>query len=235
TLWFCLHLAGAVVSPLLLLAAFGCAAVLGLVSLIPGGFGVMDGVLLLALTAAGVPQGRVGAGLFLFRIVYYLLPMLAGLWLGGGMLAQRVPALARWRVRLAENPLLAVLGVPAGALAEFGVRILALLTFGAGVLLLVSALLPSLHHRMLHASSALALPVLALAVLAALTPPFSLNVFARPLALALLPAPVPASDPLGVPLDAPVPPLPFMALTLVCAAVLGWAVTFPGVKASCNR
>ena len=158
TLWFCLHLAGAVVSPLLLLAAFGCAAVLGLVSLIPGGFGVMDGVLLLALTAAGVPQGRVGAGLFLFRIVYYLLPMLAGLWLGGGMLAQRVPALARWRVRLAENPLLAVLGVPAGALAEFGVRILALLTFGAGVLLLVSALLPSLHHRMLHASSALALP-----------------------------------------------------------------------------
>ncbi|EQD64417.1 membrane protein [mine drainage metagenome] len=128
--------------------------------MIPGGLGVFDGLLLLALSAAGVPVGAAGAGLFLFRVVYYLLPMLLALWLGAGMLAQRMPALTRLRERMAAHPLIELLVVPAGYLANFGIRVLALLTFGAGVLLLISAALPSLHQRFLHAAGFISMPVL---------------------------------------------------------------------------
>lgn len=151
TLWLCLDLAGAHIALLPLLAAFGAAATLGLVSMIPGGLGVFDGLLLLALSAAGVPVNAAGAGLFLFRVVYYLLPMLLALWLGAGMLAQRMPALTRLRERLAAHPLIELLVVPAGYLANLGIRVLALLTFGAGMLLLIAAALPSLHQRIVHA------------------------------------------------------------------------------------
>ncbi len=151
TLWLCLALAGAHIGPFALLAAFGAAATLGLVSMIPGGLGVFDGLLLLALTSAGIPVGTAAAGLFLFRVVYYLLPMLLALWLGAGMLAQRMPALTRLRERMTAHPLIELLVVPAGYLANFGIRMLALLTFGAGVLLLIAAALPSLHQRIVHA------------------------------------------------------------------------------------
>jgi len=146
-LWFCLTLAGAHVSATVLLGAYTGAAVLGLASMIPGGFGVFDGLLLLALSAAGVPGENITAGLILFRVVYYLLPLLLALWLGAGMLAQRVPALTRARTRLAGHPLFAVLGLPVSLLGNLGVRLLAYLTFFAGALQLATTAIPSLHER----------------------------------------------------------------------------------------
>ncbi len=148
SLWVCLTLAGAQVSATVLLGAYAGAAVLGLASMIPGGFGVFDGLLLLALTAAGVPGENVTAGLILFRVVYYLLPLLAALWLGAGMLAQRMPALSRARARLAAHPLFGVLGLPVSLLGNLGVRLLAWLTFAAGALQLVTTAIPALHERM---------------------------------------------------------------------------------------
>ncbi|HET6905963.1 MAG TPA: lysylphosphatidylglycerol synthase domain-containing protein, partial [Rhodanobacteraceae bacterium] len=148
-LWLCLTLAGAQVDAMTLLGAYTGAAVLGLASMIPGGFGVFDGLLLLALSAAGVPGENITAGLILFRVVYYLLPLLAALWLGAGMLAQRVPALTRARVRLAAHPLFAVLGLPVSLLGNLGVRLLAYLTFFAGALQLITTAIPSLHERVI--------------------------------------------------------------------------------------
>ncbi|HXS73083.1 MAG TPA: bifunctional lysylphosphatidylglycerol flippase/synthetase MprF [Rhodanobacteraceae bacterium] len=149
SLWLCLTLAGAQVDATVLLGAYTGAAVLGLASMIPGGFGVFDGLLLLALTAAGVPGENVTAGLILFRVTYYLLPLLTALWLGAGMLAQRVPALTRARARLAAHPLFAVLGLPASLLGNLGVRLLAYLTFAAGTLQLITTAIPSLHERVI--------------------------------------------------------------------------------------
>ena len=160
TLWLCLELAGAHVGMVELTLAFGAAATLGLVSMIPGGLGVFDGLLLLALHAAGVPVGAAGAGLFLFRVVYYLLPMLLALWLGAGMLTQRMPALTRLRERLAGHPLIELMVVPGGYIANFGIRVLALLTFGAGLLLLTAAALPGLHQRFAHMADVLGAPLL---------------------------------------------------------------------------
>ncbi len=158
TLWLCLRLAGAQVGIVELSLAFGAAATLGLVSMIPGGLGVFDGLLLLALAGSGVPLAAAGAGLFLFRVVYYLLPMLLALWLGAGMLTQRMPALTRLRERLAGHPLIELLVVPGGYIAGIGIRMLALLTFGAGMLLLAAAAMPSLHQRVLGAVALVGVP-----------------------------------------------------------------------------
>ncbi|HOV58655.1 MAG TPA: bifunctional lysylphosphatidylglycerol flippase/synthetase MprF [Rhodanobacteraceae bacterium] len=147
TLYACLYVSGAHVKPGLLLGAFTGASVLGLVSLVPGGLGVFDGLVLLSLTSAGYDQPQVLSGLFLFRIAYYLLPLFVGLYAGSGMLAARLPALVRLRERLAGQPLFGLLDLPATLLANLGMRLLALFTFAAGVLQLASAAIPTVHEQ----------------------------------------------------------------------------------------
>ena len=142
-LWACLYLSGAHVKPPLLLAAFAGASVLGLASQVPGGLGVFDGLILIALKQAGFDQPVILSGLVLFRVAYYLLPLLVGLFVGSEMFTQNSPLVARLRTRLARHPLFGLLGLPALLLADFGTRILAVLTFGAGALLLASAAMPS--------------------------------------------------------------------------------------------
>ncbi len=156
TLYVCLNVAGAAVTPLELLGAFAGASVLGLVSLVPGGLGVFDGLLLLALGQTH-DQAAIVSGLFLFRLAYYLLPLFVGLYLGSGLLVDRLPQLARLRERLAGHPLYGLLQLPAGLLADLGIRLLAIFTFAAGVLLLASAAIPGLHDRLRAAGQYLSL------------------------------------------------------------------------------
>ena len=146
-LYGCLYLSGAHVKVGPMLASFAAAQTLGLLSLIPGGFGVFDGLMLLALTHAGYDSSATLSGLFLFRIAYYLLPLLAGLSVGSGMLTERLPAFARVAARLRSHPVFSVLGLPASLLAGFGIRVLAVLTFGAGLVLLASAAIPAVHEH----------------------------------------------------------------------------------------
>jgi phosphatidylglycerol lysyltransferase len=154
-LYACLYLAGAHVKPGPLLGSFAGAQVLGLVSLVPGGLGVFDGLMLVALTSGGYDQGAVAAGLFLFRIAYYLLPLLVALYVGSGSVAQQMPILARAFGRLRAHPLFGVLGLPAGLLAGLGIRVLAALTFLAGLVLLASAAIPAVHERVVTARAVL--------------------------------------------------------------------------------
>lgn len=147
TLYACIYLAGEHVKPGLLLGAFTGAGVLGLVSQIPGGLGVFDGLILLALGQAGYDKASIVAGLLLFRIVYYLLPLLGAIYLGSEMLTARLSLLARLRARLAGHPLFGVLGLPATLLADLGTRVLAILTFGAGAMQLASAAIPSVSEH----------------------------------------------------------------------------------------
>ena len=159
TLYACLYLSGAHVKPGLMLGAFAGATTLGLVSLVPGGLGVFDGLMLLALTEAGYDHAPVVSGLVLFRIAYYLLPLLGSLYLGSEMLSQRLPLVNRLRQRLAGHPLFGVLGLPVTLLADLGTRLLAVLTFGAGAMQLASAAMPSVaeHIEVVRAN----LPILA--------------------------------------------------------------------------
>jgi phosphatidylglycerol lysyltransferase len=146
-LYACLYLCGAHVKPGLLLGAFTGASVLGLVSLVPGGLGVFDGLILLALTNAGHEQNSIVSGLILFRIAYYLLPLFLGLYLGSGTLARQLPGLTRLGERLRDHPVFGVIGLPASLIADLGMRLLAILTFAAGALQLVSAAMPSVYEH----------------------------------------------------------------------------------------
>jgi len=159
TLYTCIYLSGEHVKPGLLLGSFAGAGVLGLVSQVPGGLGVFDGLILLALTEAGYDKASVFSGLLLFRISYYLVPLLVALYMGSEMLSTRLPLLVRLRSRLAGHPLFGVIGLPVTLIADFGTRLLAVLTFGAGALQLMSAAIPSVseHIEVVRAT----LPVLA--------------------------------------------------------------------------
>ncbi|MGQ9658885.1 MAG: bifunctional lysylphosphatidylglycerol flippase/synthetase MprF [Thermochromatium sp.] len=147
--WCCLAATGAPIAPGLFLAAFTFAATLGIVSLIPGGIGVFDVALLVILTGTGAPAEASAAGVLIFRLVYYLVPWLTGVYLGSGLLiSTESPVLTRLARHWQDNPLLGLLRLSLQLVSHLGVRLLALLTFATGLLLLASAALPTLEDRL---------------------------------------------------------------------------------------
>lgn len=148
TAWTCLWAAGVPASPTAFTVAFVLAATLGAFSMLPGGLGVFDGVLWLALSSQGLPSASVLAGIVLYRLVYYLVPWVIGIYLGTGVLVTADNAwLAGLARRWEESALLAVLRIPLHLLSALGVRMLSALTFVAGAALLLSAAFLTLAER----------------------------------------------------------------------------------------
>ena len=122
----------------------------GVVSHIPGGLGVFEGVLLVLLSGKVAPDAFM-ASLVAYRVIYYLLPLAAAaLLLGAHEALERREALAkagrlfgRW--------------VP-----ELAPRIIALMTFMAGAVLLFSGATPELLHRVAVLKGVIPLPVVEL-------------------------------------------------------------------------
>jgi phosphatidylglycerol lysyltransferase len=111
---------------------FGLANLGGLISNVPGGIGVFEAVVLLAMPGGG-GSAAVAAGLIAYRLIYYLLPLgVAVLLLGAhqllaaGELARRVGS---WALMMAPN-------------------LFALMVFTAGAMLLASGAAPTLAARM---------------------------------------------------------------------------------------
>lgn len=147
--WLCLRLSGVVLPFTHFVAAFVLAAVAGILSLVPGGLGVFDGVLLLLVSGAGAHGGPVLAGLVLFRVTYYVVPWVVGAYLGAELLVTpRLAERSRLLRYLDSAPLPGLLRLPASLLATLGVRALAWLTLGAGFVLLLSAAFPALADRL---------------------------------------------------------------------------------------
>ena len=98
-LW-CLLPAGAVTLPSFV-AFYAVAVALGVLSHVPGGLGVFEAVILLAC-AGRVPTEQVAGALVLYRIIYYLLPLLVAVLLLAGyeMRAGVAAPFARAAVRL---------------------------------------------------------------------------------------------------------------------------------------
>ncbi len=143
TVWLSITAAGVDASLTEVGVAFVTAALAGVASMLPGGIGVFDGTLFLLLRTQGMDSDALVAGLVMFRIVYYLVPWLIGIYLGGSVLtsgdnAPLSPLLRHWHV----NPLLAPLRLPLVLFSAIAVRALAYLTFAAGVVLLVYSALP---------------------------------------------------------------------------------------------
>ena len=124
------------VSYLTLLGAFLAAQLLGLVSHVPGGVGIFEGLMVLLIEPLIGPADLVPA-LVVYRIVYYLLPLAVAL---VALLADEIylrRAQAAW------------LGSTVGRITEqLTPRALAVLTFLAGVVLLFSGATPAAAGRL---------------------------------------------------------------------------------------
>ena len=131
-----------------LLGAFLAAQLVGLVSHVPGGLGVFETLVVLALKPY-LPAGAVLPALVLYRAVYYLVPLAAALAL---LVADEV------RERRAQIAWLGgAFGTVTRALAP---RLLAAFTFMAGAVLLFSGATPSVPGRVAWLSGFLPLPLL---------------------------------------------------------------------------
>jgi phosphatidylglycerol lysyltransferase len=147
--WACVIATGCSVPLLSFLGAFTLSATLGVLSLIPGGLGVFDGSLIVMLTIAGASPESALAGLLLYRLVYYLIPWLIGVYLGAELLALGdQPLVARLARQWQDSPLLGLLRLPLHFVANVGVRLLGFLTFATGLLMLLSAAIPGLEARL---------------------------------------------------------------------------------------
>ncbi|HKU12907.1 MAG TPA: bifunctional lysylphosphatidylglycerol flippase/synthetase MprF [Steroidobacteraceae bacterium] len=121
-LWFLLP--ADVISLPAFFAWYSMAVALGLLSHVPGGLGVFEAVILLACGGRAPPEQIIGA-LVLYRIVYYLLPLIAAATLLAGYELRSGVAAPIGRAAVTVSPLL-----------------LAVLTFIAGAWLLISGVTP---------------------------------------------------------------------------------------------
>lgn len=78
SLWVFLVAFGADVSPLHTLVAFGVANVVATIPITPGGIGVVETSLAVALIALGAPSGAAFLGVAAYRLVHYWLPIPGG-------------------------------------------------------------------------------------------------------------------------------------------------------------
>ena len=147
--WTALEFSGAAIPWPQFLFGFVLASTLGILSLIPGGLGVFDTALVVLLSPFATGSEQIVSGILLYRLCYYLVPWLIAVYLGADrlMIAEHWQklALARlWR----ESRLAWLFRLPLNLAASLGVRILAYLSFGGGVVLLASAAFPTIEDRL---------------------------------------------------------------------------------------
>ncbi|MDR3671886.1 MAG: bifunctional lysylphosphatidylglycerol flippase/synthetase MprF [Holophaga sp.] len=120
----------------------------GVVSHVPGGLGVFEGILL-ALLPGGVPGGALFAALIAYRVIYYVMPLVfAAILLGGHEALERRESVAR-------------VGQFFGAwVPEVAPMVIALLTFIAGAVLLFSGATPELFQRVRLLRQVVPLPIM---------------------------------------------------------------------------
>jgi phosphatidylglycerol lysyltransferase len=118
------------------LSAFIAAQLLGLVSHVPGGVGVFEGAMAFLLRGYGAPAELLSS-LFLYRLVYYVVPL-------GAALA----VLVADEVRLRRHALARIGGAFGALTGQVTPKVLALFTFLSGGLLLLSGATPGERARM---------------------------------------------------------------------------------------
>jgi uncharacterized protein (TIRG00374 family) len=79
-LWVCLRAAGASVPIELVIAAYGVVNAVAMLPITPGGIGIVEGLLIPALVAAGASSAAAVLGVLMWRLLQYWLPLpVAGL------------------------------------------------------------------------------------------------------------------------------------------------------------
>jgi phosphatidylglycerol lysyltransferase len=138
----------AVVSYPHLLAVFVVALTAGIISHVPGGLGVFESIVLMGLSSE-VPGNEILAALLVFRVMYFLVPLVTACLLFGGLeLIQ-----ARRRIKRVSQDL-------AGWLAPAAPTVLAGCSFIGGAVLLFTNATPESGMRLQLVSAVLRLPVI---------------------------------------------------------------------------
>jgi phosphatidylglycerol lysyltransferase len=120
----------------LLLGAFLAAQLIGMVSQVPGGVGIFEGVMLIEL-AQFYRTEQILSALLLYRVIYYLLPLCAGL-----------AILIGDEVRVHRHRLVRFGAIFGNATLLIAPKVLAVFTFLAGVVLLFSGATPAYPGRL---------------------------------------------------------------------------------------
>ncbi len=125
-------------------ALFAAALMAGVLSHVPGGVGVFEGVILASMPA-GIPLEQVAAALVLYRIIYYLVPFALALTFVAVNEARLAGGLAARLLGDVPDPLKPVLRSATSA----GPILIGIAAFGLGVYLLLMALMPAARPEQL--------------------------------------------------------------------------------------
>jgi hypothetical protein len=87
-LWVAFRAVGQPVGIGLVLVGFGVGLLCSLVSFVPGGLGIMEGSMAAVYVSLGVPLERAVVAVLIFRVAYYVLPLLISVFLFHGLLRQ---------------------------------------------------------------------------------------------------------------------------------------------------
>lgn len=132
---------------------FTLASITGIISMLPGGVGSFDLVAIVGLQHYGLPTENILAALILFRVFYYIIPLLIGIIFTLIIQTQsedssvKILKLERFQGIIDQTSSITNL-------------LLSILVFLSGIILLTSALVPSLSERIKIATKLLSFPML---------------------------------------------------------------------------
>ena len=143
------------ISLYIIFGIFTLASVAGIISLLPGGIGSFDLVILSGLQYYGVAAEHVLATLILYRIFYYFMPLVMGI------VVTLLIQLQSEKGPLSRVNINKIKGMvnQTSNITNLLIRVLVLLS---GVILLVSALVPGIESRIKIAAKLLSFPILQL-------------------------------------------------------------------------
>ena len=132
---------------------FTLASIAGIISMLPGGVGSFDLVALVGLQHYGVPTENILAVLILFRVFYYIIPLLLGIIIT--LIIQSVGD--KSEVKIFKFDKLQEIINQTSSITNL---LLSILIFLSGIILLTSALIPGLSDRIKIATKLLSFPIL---------------------------------------------------------------------------
>lgn len=163
-LWLILDRLHPGVSPLAAAGLFSIATAAGLASLIPGGLGSFDLMLLSGLHAYGFTTDQALAALLLFRFFYYIVPLGIGALMAVNEASPFVVSVGRRVAGFLSPPAASAAELPADSpsvlLGDLASKALYFLVLGGGLLLVVSAATPGLPDRIRFMSDLFSMPLL---------------------------------------------------------------------------
>lgn len=159
------------------LPIFIAAAIAGAISLVPGGFGSFDLIILLGFQFVGLEDSQVFLILLFYRLFYYIIPFILGLILASTEVvgqSKNFFTSSKFGTFVKKYKL-----IPEHLIPNLSHWALAALVFISGVLLLLSAATPSTLERVRIAEKLLTLPILNFSYQLSITAGISLLLLSR--------------------------------------------------------